>query len=141
MSVEIRRVGPDDAALFGRVAEDVFDNPIDAAQLAAYLAAGGHLMVVALQDRSVVGQGRAIVHLQPDEPNQLYIDNLGVTPALFRQGIGRRIMDELFAWGRELGCKGAWVATESDNVPAIGLYEALGAEPVEMVYFEYEDWA
>ena len=140
MSVEIRRVGPEDAGLFGQVAEDVFDHPIDAARLAAYLSAEGHLMVVALQDRTVVGQGRAIVHLQPDEPNQLYIDNLGVTPALFRQGIGRRIMDALFAWGRELGCNGAWVATEADNAPAISLYTSLGATRQAMAFFEYEDW-
>lgn len=139
MALDIRRVGPGDAALLVGVAEDVFDEAIDPARLAAYLAARGHLMVVAVQDGQVVGQGRAIVHLHPDQPDELYIDNLGVAPALFRQGIGRRIMDELFAWGRELGCEGAWVATESDNAPAIGLYESLGAKPVGMVYFEYED--
>jgi aminoglycoside 6'-N-acetyltransferase I len=138
MTVEIRRVGSADAHLLGQVAEDVFDGPIDPVRLAAYLGGAGHLMVVALQDGRVVGQGRAIVHRHPDAPNELYVDNLGVAPALFRQGVGRRIMDALFAWGRELGCESGWVATETDNAPAIGLYTRLGADGQGMMFFEYE---
>jgi ribosomal protein S18 acetylase RimI-like enzyme len=97
-------------------------------------------MVVALQDGVVVGQARGVIHLHPDEEDELYVDNLGVTPALHRRGVGRRLMDALIAWGKERGCTHGWVATESDNAPAIGLYRALGAEPVAMVYFEYDDW-
>ena len=37
MTVEIRRIGPADAAVLDRVAEDVFDEDIDGELLAAYL--------------------------------------------------------------------------------------------------------
>jgi aminoglycoside 6'-N-acetyltransferase I len=49
---------PADAALFDRVADGVFDEPVDGARLAAYLAAPGHHMFVALDGGTVVGQAR-----------------------------------------------------------------------------------
>jgi len=136
MSVEIHRVTPAKAALLDRLAEDVFDREIDPALLAAYLAARGHLMVVATADGVVVGQARGMVHNQPDEPTHLYVDNLGVTPSRQREGVARRMMQELFAWAREHGCVAFWVATETDNDPARGLYNALGGEGEEMVFYE-----
>jgi aminoglycoside 6'-N-acetyltransferase I len=135
--VQIRRAGPHDACLFERVAENVFDAPINAAALADFLSAANHLMVVALASGQVIGQARAIIHFNPDEGAQLYIDNLGVSPAMQRRRIGRRLVQELFDWGVERGCRGAWVATESDNVAAIGLYQHIGAHRQDMVYFEY----
>src|SRR5688572_13916556 len=92
METQIVRVGPGDAALLDRVAEDVFDDDIDPAHLTAYLADGRHMMIVALSDGVVVGQTRAIVHLSPDQPPELYIDNMGVTPARQREGIAGRLL-------------------------------------------------
>src|SRR4051794_24039607 len=113
MSVEIRRAGAADAALFERVADDVFDYPIDPATLAAYLAVPGHHLVVAVADGEVIGQAAAVVHRHPDErPVELYIDELAVAPGFRRKGIARLMLDELFALGRELGCHEAWVGTE-----------------------------
>jgi aminoglycoside 6'-N-acetyltransferase I len=44
-------------------------------------------------------------------------------------------MTALFALGRNLGCKTAWVATEVDNVAARGLYAAVGGqEEISVVY-------
>jgi len=40
------------------------------------------------------------------------------------QGIARRMLDEMFALGKLLGCEEAWVGTELDNEPARGLYRA-----------------
>jgi aminoglycoside 6'-N-acetyltransferase I len=138
MKTEIVRVGPAQAALLDRVADDVFDAPIDAVRLAAYLAEPGHLMVVALADGEVVGQARGVVHRHPDEPTELYIDNLGVTPARQREGIATRLLDELAAWGVGLGCEAAWVGTEIDNEPARALYAGRGAEAETFVMYAYE---
>ena len=139
MDVEIRRIQPGDEALLQLVAEDVFDEAIDPARLTAFLAEPRHLMVLAIVDGLVVGQGRAIVHLQPDQADGLYIDNMGVDPAYQRRGLGGRILDDLLAWGRERGCASAWLGTESDNLPARALYESRGGKGQEMVYFEYDD--
>ena len=141
METQIVRVSPAQAGLLDRVAEDVFDEPIDPARLAAFLAEPRHLMVLAIDDGLVVGQARAIIHLSPDEPDGLYIDNMGVDPAFQRRGLGGRLLDELLAWGRERGCGFAWLATETDNLPARALYESRGAEPQTMVFYEYGDEA
>ena len=54
-----------------------------------------------------------------------YIDEVGVTERLHRRGIGARMMQEMFDWGRELGCAEAWVGTELDNDPARALYQSF----------------
>jgi ribosomal protein S18 acetylase RimI-like enzyme len=136
MTVQIVRVGPDNAGLLGSVAEDVFDHPIDPQHLRIYLADAQHMMVLAVSDGVVVGQTRGMVHLQPDEAPGLYIDNMGVTPARQREGIAGRMLDNLLAWGRERGCSHAWLGTELDNVAARGLYETRGFEGTEMAFYE-----
>lgn len=140
MTVEIRRMTPGDEPLLARVADDVFDAAIDFARLTRFLAEPRHMMVLAIEDEGlVVGQARGIIHLSPDEPDGLYIDNMGVDPGWQRQGIGGRLLDDLLAWGRERGCAYAWLATETDNLPARALYDSRGAEAQEMVFYEYGD--
>jgi ribosomal protein S18 acetylase RimI-like enzyme len=139
MDVEIRRIGPRDGALLENVAGDVFDAAIDPVRLTAFLAERRHMMVVAILDGLVVGQGRAIVHMSPDQADELYIDNMGVDPAYQRRGYGGRILDELLAWARERGCDYAWLGTETDNAAARALYESRGGKGQEMVFFEYDD--
>jgi aminoglycoside 6'-N-acetyltransferase I len=124
MSVEIRRLFQGDDAVVKSVAEDVFDEPVHTDRLSAYLAAPGHLMVVAIADGIVVGQCAAVIHRHPDKVSELYIDEVGVTPAFRRQGIARKMLDAMLALGREQGCGEAWVGTEPDNFPARALYES-----------------
>ena len=138
MSTEIIRVRTDDAKRLDRIAEDVFDDDIDPRRLAAYLLEPSHLMVVAVSDGEVIGQARGMVHRHPDQPTELYIDNLGVTPARRREGIAMRLLDELVAWGRSLGCEEAWVGTEVDNEAARALYARRGSEAETFVMYAYE---
>ena len=139
MQPEIRRLTADDAALLERVADEVFDEPVDPARVAAYLATRGHFMLVALADGEVVAQVAAVVHRHPDKVTELYIDEVGVAPAWRRQGLARRMLDEMMAIGRAEGCGEAWVGTEPDNVAARGLYEGHGgavAEPFVMYVYK-----
>jgi ribosomal protein S18 acetylase RimI-like enzyme len=121
MSVEIRRVGPGDEALFERVADDVFDYAVERDVLAAYLATPGHLFVVALAEGEVVGQVAAVVHKHPD----------------LRRGVARQMLDEMFALGRSLGCAEGWVGTEHDNVAAAALYESRESAPEPFVMYVF----
>jgi ribosomal protein S18 acetylase RimI-like enzyme len=120
--IEIRQVSVDNSGLLGHLAKDVFDEPIDPARLARYVAAPGHLMLVALEGELVVGQVMAVIHYHPDKPTELYIDELGVAPAWQRRGIGRRLMEAMLALGRARGCEEVWVGTEPDNDAARALY-------------------
>jgi aminoglycoside 6'-N-acetyltransferase I len=138
MTTDIIRFGPTDAALLHRIALDVFDEDIDPARVAAYLAQPGHLMVLAVTDGEVVGQARGMIHRHPDLPTELYIDNLGVTPDRRRERLATKLLDELVAWGIELGCEEAWVGTEPDNEAARALYAKRGAEAETFVMFAYE---
>lgn len=123
MNVEIRRLYAGDDAVVKRIAEDVFDEPVRPDRLSAYLASPGHFMIVALTEGMVVGQCAAVIHRHPDKVTELYIDEVGVSPAYQRQGIARKMLDVMFVIGRENGCGEAWVGTEPDNVPARALYE------------------
>ncbi len=98
------------------------------ARLAAYLANATHLLVVAIAGGEIVGQCAGVIHLHPDKAPELFIDEVGVTPAMRNQGIARRMMEELTAWGAEQGCEEAWLGTEPDNDAANALYVRF-AEP------------
>lgn len=89
-------------------------------------------------DGEIVGQARGIIHLSPDQPDELYIDNMGVAPPLQRKGLGGRLLHELMSWGREHGCAYAWLGTEPDNVAARALYTSRGGRAAAMLMIEYE---
>lgn len=138
MSFVVRRIGPDDAALLGRVADGVFDEPVRPDRLARYLEAPGHLMVLALTDGMVVGQCVGVIHHHPDKPSELYVDEVGTADAWLRQGIATAMLAELFAWGRELGCEEAWLGTETDNAAALALYRRhVPTEDETMQFFVF----
>jgi ribosomal protein S18 acetylase RimI-like enzyme len=138
MTYEIRRLGRADAALFGKIAEGVFDEPVDPALLAAYLGEPGHLMVLALADGLVVGQCAAVLHRHPDKRAELYIDEVGVADAWLRRGIARAMLTRMLDIGRDLGCAEAWLGTETDNFPARGLYETCGGAGEEIVCYLFK---
>jgi len=129
MPFTLKRLTHHDTDLIAHIAPDVFDEPVDPSRLAAYLATPGHIMVVAIDDGSIVGQCAGVVHRHPDKPTELYVDEVGTASTHRRQGIARAMLDELFAWGRELGCEEAWLGTELDNDAANALYRSYA--PIE----------
>ena len=137
MDVAIRRLTAEDAARLARVADEVFDLPVDPARLAAYLAAPGRFMLVAIAGGRVVGQCAAVIHRHPDKGTELYVDEVGVAPDFRRQGVARRLLDEMLALGKAAGCEEAWVGTEHHNRPARGLYESRGATAEPFVLYVF----
>jgi ribosomal protein S18 acetylase RimI-like enzyme len=138
MDIEIKQLVAGDDAVLSRVAIDVFDEAIDANWLAAYLAEETHHMIVAIKNGEVVGQIRAILHKYPDRADELYIDNLGVTPSLQRQGIASKLLNAILELGKKLGCEDAWLATERDNIQAKGFYESYGVKAEAMVFYLFK---
>lgn len=135
MPFTLKRLSAVDENSFQHIAPDVFDEPIDPRRLHAYLRTPGHLMLLAFDGDLVVGQCAAVIHRHPDKPTELYVDEVGTASTHRRQGIARAMLNELFAWGRELGCDEAWLGTELDNVEANALYR--GFAPVEDEAFQY----
>jgi ribosomal protein S18 acetylase RimI-like enzyme len=137
-SYQIKQLQVGDEAVLERVAADVFDEAINPKLLEAYLAQANHHMIVALQNGQVVGQIRAVIHKHPDRPSELYIDNLGVTPSLQRQGVATKLFSAMLELGKNLGCEDAWLATEQDNAQAQGFYETYGVKPETMAYYLFK---
>lgn len=65
---------------------------------------------------------------------------MGVSPAYQNKGIGKQLLDALFAHAKNLGCQEAWVLTSWDNTPARRLYKSRGGheEPERPVYFTFD---
>lgn len=130
-------LGPGDGGLLERVAPDVFDNPVDARWSEEFLADARHHLAVALAGGRVVGMASGVHYVHPDKPPELWINEVGVTPAHRRQGIARRLLQALFERAQALGCAQAWVATEVTNGPARRLYAAAGGEEAGVVVVSF----
>jgi len=112
---------------------DVFDNLVDPAQLAAFVAGSGHEMVFAMVGKKVIGMASGTILLHPDKPPAFFINEVGVNEDMRRRGIATRLVQLLLKVARDSGCQGIWLATESDNVEARALYRKLGARLTEAV--------
>ena len=132
------RLTRDTAGLLENIAEEVFDEEINAQRLATYLESPGHLMIIAVCGKQVIGQVAAYVHRHPDQASDVYIDNLGVAPPFQRRGVARRLVDEVLAWGKTLECRQAWIVTDAENNAARALYESRGATAEPIVMFSYK---
>lgn len=131
--VEVRVLGRDEIAVLDRVAADVFDHAIDARWAGEFFADPRHHLAVALRDGVVVGMASALHYVHPDKAPSLWVNEVGVSAALQRRGIGRRLLQVLLAHARALGCTEAWVGTELDNAAARGLYASVGGQEAAMV--------
>ncbi|NKL39704.1 GNAT family N-acetyltransferase [Rhizobium leguminosarum bv. viciae] len=132
------RLTRDTVGLLENIAEEVFDQELNAQRLATYLKSSGHLMIIAVCEKQVIGQVAAYVHSHPDRASDVYIDNLGVAPPFQRRGVARRLLDEVLAWGKTLDCDQAWIVTDTGNNAARALYEGRGAAAEPIVMFSYK---
>jgi ribosomal protein S18 acetylase RimI-like enzyme len=138
VSIIYHRLGPQDAALLDGA--DVFDNPIDKAQLAAFLADPGHEMIIAINGSQIVGMASGSVLLHPDKPPAFFISEVGVNEEMRNRGIGSVLIEKLLAIARSRGCKGIWLATESDNAGARALYAKSGARETDgIVVYDWDE--
>ena len=127
----IRRLGPKDAAVVRKLAEDVPQTALLADEQTIFLAA--------FQEGEPVGF--VFGYLLPrrhGDPSILFVYELGVDEAQRRQGIGRRLMVELGELAHSLGARTGFVLTEPDNEAANALYRSLGGERVESVMWDFE---
>ena len=140
MSVDIRRLGRETAGLLQRVGPDVFDHPIDPLQLQAFLDDDRHIMMIAVDDDTVIGMASAVEYFHPDKEPQLWINEVGVASTHRRQGIGRRLVVALLEAARERGCESAWLGTNIDNEIAQACFGSVanGGKPQPFLLYEWD---
>jgi len=138
MPIEIQILQPGDEAMLKNVAPDVFDDPIVTRAAKEYLSDPRHHLTVAIENTLVVGFASGVHYIHPDKPRpEFWITEVGVAPTHQDQGVGKALMRALLEVARSEDCAEAWVLTERDNLPAIGLYESIGGDeaPDETVMF------
>jgi aminoglycoside 6'-N-acetyltransferase I len=129
MATEIKILRLEDAARLENLAEDVFDNPLDAAATREFLQDPRHHLAVAIEEGFIVGFASAVHYVHPDKTRpEMWVNEVGVAPSHQKQGLGQALMRTLLARARELSCDAAWVLTEKENTPAVKLYASLGGE-------------
>ncbi len=138
MTVTVRMLGPADADVLSAVAEDVFDNEVDARHTREFLDDPRHHMAVALDGTLVVGMASAVHYVHPDKGPELWINEVGVAAPYRGRRIARQLMEALFARGRELGCTEAWLGTEPANDAARKAYAAARGKEEMMVYVTFD---
>jgi aminoglycoside 6'-N-acetyltransferase I len=125
----LKLLQPTDLHILKDSAANVFDDPIVESSAQEFLNDPRHRLVVALDGDLVVGFVSAVIYLHPDKPNpEMWINEIGVAPTHQRQGIGKGLMQAILEEAKRSGCQEAWVLTERDNIPAMGMYRSAGGE-------------
>jgi ribosomal protein S18 acetylase RimI-like enzyme len=140
VAVEVRLVGRNEAHLLGRIAREVFDNPVRPDLTLEFLGDPRHHLAVAIEDGVVVGFASGVHYVHPDKPAELWINEVAVSPSHQQRGLGKAVVGRLLEAARRLGCQSAWVLTDRSNTAARALYASLGGADMEgdIVGVEFE---
>ncbi|QGV80573.1 GNAT family N-acetyltransferase [Streptomyces ficellus] len=109
-------------------AQHLYDGPARPGWAARFLAAPGHLMLIAYVDGVPAGMVSGVEMLHPDKGAEMCLYELSVDEAYRRRGIGRALTGALAGVARERGCYGMWVGVDTDNAPALATYRSAGAD-------------
>jgi len=142
MTVDLQRLTRTTASLLDRLDPDVFDHPIRADSLEAFLADPRHVMFLAVERGVVIGMASGFEYFHPDKPPHFFINEVGVSSAHQRRGIGRSLVEALLAEARRRGCSFAWLGTERDNVGGNACFGSVpGVAPAQPFNLYEWDWA
>ncbi len=137
--IRIHRLGPPDLDTLVSTPDGLFDNPVDPLQAKRFLDDPNHEILMAYDGDLAVGMASASVLLHPDKAPVMFINEVGTRDAYLRRGIATALCTRLIDLARESGCKGIWLATETDNVAARGLYQSLDADEMTGVIYGWDD--
>lgn len=138
MPVDLRLLTPDNTELLERIGPDVFDHPIDADQLQAFVDDERHIMIVAVDGDTIVGMASAVEYFHPDKEPQLWINEVGVASTHRSKGLGRRLVTALLDAARDRGCVFAWLGTDVDNSAAQACFGSVAGVETPQPFLLYE---
>ncbi|MEV4992704.1 GNAT family N-acetyltransferase [Streptomyces niveus] len=108
-------------------AQHLYDGPARPEWAERFLAAPGHLLLIAYVEGVPAGFVSGIEMLHPDKGVEMCLYELSVDEGYRRRGIGRALTDALATVARERGCYDMWVGVDTDNEPALATYRSAGA--------------
>ncbi|MGW0362560.1 N-acetyltransferase family protein [Streptomyces sp. NPDC002990] len=108
-------------------AECLFDGPAREDWSERFLAAPGHVMLLAYVDGVPVGMVSGIEMSHPDKGTEMCLYELSVDEGYRRRGIGRALTLALADEAKARGCYGMWVGVDTGNGAALATYDSAGA--------------
>lgn len=126
MTIAIEVLDAGDGDVLRSVAPEVFDNPVDPTLAREFLNDPRHHIVVAVDDGLVVGFASGVDYINPDKPQELFINEVGVAPTHRGQGLAKTLVRTLLGVAAARGCQTAWVLTDRANPIAMSLYKSTG---------------
>lgn len=108
-------------------AESLFDGPAREEWSERFLAAPGHVMLIAYVDAVPAGMVSGIEMSHPDKGTEMCLYELSVDEGYRRRGIGRALTLALADEAKARGCYGMWVGVDTDNEAALATYDAHAA--------------
>ncbi len=96
----------------------------------AFLSSPTNWMFACIEDGRIIGfvYGYELSRLD-DVGNMLYIHEIGVLPEFRRQGVGKRLLNNIRALCRLSGICCFFLYTEQSNQSACSFFESVGGEP------------
>lgn len=134
--MDVEELGPGDDAKAVRAAH-LFDDPIDAPAVRAFLADPRHHLLIASVDGEPAGFVTAIELLHPDKKRpEMFIYELGVDERFRRRGAATALLARLKDLCVERGCREMFVLTDDENEAALRTYRKAGAgrEPDSVMF-------
>lgn len=135
--VRIERVRAMSADLLKQVGDRFPGHQWDAMNAARFCDDTANVLLVAYRGETVCGVLVAYrLQCLDARGAQLFIDEVDVHEDSWRRDIGRAMLTEALYIAREIGASEVWVQTEASNIPAVGLYRAVGGvqeEPDETI--------
>ncbi|MFF3326212.1 GNAT family N-acetyltransferase [Streptomyces sp. NPDC002889] len=122
--MDIRRATTVDELI---AAEHLYDGPARPEWAQRFLAADGHLMLIAYVGGAPAGMVSGVEMRHPDKGTEMCLYELSVHEGFRRRGIGRALTEALREVARERGCYDMWVGVDTDNEPALATYRSAGA--------------
>ncbi|WP_328400461.1 GNAT family N-acetyltransferase [Streptomyces sp. NBC_00390] len=122
--MDIRRATTVDELI---AAEHLYDGPARPEWVERFLAADGHLMLIAYVDGAPAGMVSGIEMLHPDKGTEMCLYELSVDGPFRGRGIGRARTQALVEVARERGCYDVRVGVDTDNEAALATYRSAGA--------------
>ena len=129
-AVDVRLLGPDDAALV-LSASHLFDAAPMPDQTAAMLASERDFLWFALAQGRPVGFASATMVLHPDQRPVLFLNEIAVEDEAQRGGIGTTLMQAAIELARSRGWASTWVLAENDDETAKAFYRSLSPAPTQ----------
>ncbi len=136
--ITIRPLGPADLERLCAEPPGLFDNPVIRSEAEVLLNDSNHIMIVAISGERLVSVASGTVLRHPDKPPALFVNEVGTRPEWQRRGLARQVTEALIGWAQETGCEGVWLATETENRPALELYRAMAGDERTITGFAWD---